>query len=935
MPSYPAYYHYWGKAQPNPEAATAPYHLLIYHSLDVAATAYHLLNDNAPIMNDLSGYLEIAKSKLRDLLCFLIGLHDLGKFAASFQGLYQANDDFLISVDRKAYPYKKRHDALGWCFYQNAFANDRLCMADKSQKRHIKTGLSVLFNCVLGHHGAPIQSEDKPVNFKDLSAVGIKYQNEITRDDLKAANEWITDLKALFDVDLPIDLLADSDWQTRVKHISWQLSGLTMLADWLGSDTEYFSYENKVMPLNDYWAIALNRAKRCIDDKGLVNIAPPAPFFSVKDSFGFHPSPLQAWAQSVPLHDSPQLFILEDVTGSGKTEAALCLAHRLMAKGAADGFYFGLPTTATSNAMFERIERFMPTLYDASFEQNTPSLVLAHGSKNMNATFQKLLQNASADRSNTESIATIGDEISSQCHAWFASSNKRALLASIGVGTIDQALLAALPKKHQPLRLFGLHHKVLIFDEVHSADSYMFELLKSLLQVHLHQGGHAILLTATLSLEKREALAKLWLEQYIDHYRQEDKNQKVTQSEQFPLATQVIAMPNIGMSPINESAIDSPERVARKLAVDFMHTTEAVVDYLMKGAKDNKCAVWVRNTVTDAINAYDDLLAAGMNAENILLFHSRFVLTDRNRIETQVLNWFGKQSTPDIRAGKILIATQVFQESLDADSDIMVSDLCPIDYLIQRAGRLHRHQRDQAGQRLDDQSLDKVIPRDPPTLMILAPEFCDDPKATWYSDLFDKSQYVYRHVGQLWLTMRILQQQGCLDLPKDARLLIESVYAKDAQQQIPESLLADSKADDSQQKRKQNTAQDMLIEWNKGYCESSQSRWFASESVINSDANTRFQEMPTSEVVILKFNNASNNIEFYASPSKFALELSVIKIGESMAEKLVDVPDQYTSQVAKLNERYRGLDYKKLWLIDSDENFIYDKDKGLVEISSK
>lgn len=932
--SYPAYYHYWGKAQPNPEVGTASYHLLVYHSLDVAATAYHLLHDDAPIMSDLSGYLEIDKSKLRDLLCFLIGLHDLGKFAASFQGLYQANDDFLVVVDRQAYPYKKRHDALGWCFYQNAFANDRLCMADKSQKRHVKTGLSVLFNCVLGHHGAPIQPEDKPVNFKDLSAVGVKYQNEITSHNLQAANEWITDLQALFNVDMPVDLLADSEWQSRVKHISWQLSGITMLADWLGSDTEYFIYENKVMPLTDYWAVALERAGRCIDDKGLINITPPSPFYSIQTSFGFAPSPLQAWAENVPLHDSPQLFVLEDITGSGKTEAALCLAHRLMEKGAADGFYFGLPTTATSNAMFERIERFMPTLYDASSNENMPSLVLAHGSKNMNATFQKLLQNASAEHSGTDNAATIGDEISSQCHAWFASSNKRALLASIGVGTIDQALLAALPKKHQPLRLFGLHHKVLIFDEVHSADSYMFELLKSLLQVHLHQGGHAILLTATLSLEKREALAKLWLDQYTI-YHQTDLERKATQSEQFPLATQVIAMPDSDMSPIGEYAIDSPERVARKLAVDFMHTTDNVVDYLIKAAKNKKCAVWVRNTVIDAINAYDDLLAAGMDAENIVLFHSRFALVDRNRIERQVLSWFGKQSSPNIRAGKILIATQVFQESLDADSDVMVSDLCPIDYLIQRAGRLHRHQRDNTGQRLEAQSSDNVIPRESPTLMVLAPEFSDDPSATWYSNLFDKSQYVYRHVGQLWLTMRILQEQGCLDLPKDARILIESVYAQDAQQQIPEALLADSKADDSQQKRKQNTAQDMLIEWNKGYCESSQSRWFANESVVNTDANTRFQEIPTAEVVILKLNNDSEKIEFYATPPQFALELSIVKIGESMADKLAAVPEQFASQVTALKERYRGLEYKQLWLLGSDERFVYDKDKGLVEIKGK
>ena len=936
----PDYYHYWGKAQPNKELANSPYHLLIYHSLDVAGVAYHLLHDDAPIMNDLSAYLEIPKSELRQLLCFLIGLHDLGKFASSFQGLYQPdNDDFLVKVNRNTYSYDKRHDALGWCFYQNALFNGYLgnVNMDSKTKRQMKTGLSILFNCVLGHHGKPIQLEDKPVNFDEPLAVGVKYKHEIDPKDLQAANQWINDLKALFAIELPIELLANKEWHTRARHISWQLSGLTMLADWLGSDSTYFNYSNEVMPLADYWQTTLETAKSCVNDKGLATIAPPLPFISVENSFGFSPSPLQAWAESVTIHNYPQLFVLEDVTGSGKTEAALTLAHRLMAMGEVDGFYFGLPTTATSNAMFERIEKFMPTLY-CSTDDNQPSLVLAHGSKNMNETFRKLVANADNNSSlinspqNTSTEAT-GDEISSQCNAWFASSNKRALLASIGVGTIDQTLLAALPKKHQPLRLLGLHHKLLIFDEVHSADSYMFELLKSLLQVHLHQGGHAILLTATLSLDKREALAKLWLCQEEPSYAK-TVSANITQSTHFPLTTHITTTEDTDIDTVIETSITSPERVSRKLKVDFLQQSSDVIDYLVKASQNHQCAVWVRNTVTDAIDAYDDLLNAGIVAEDLLLFHSRFALVDRSRIESQVLDWFGKHSTPAKRAGKILIATQVFQESLDADADIMVSDLCPIDYLIQRAGRLHRHKRDISGQRITD-SHTTAEPRPSPVLTVLAPEFSAEPSVSWYSELFPKSQYVYRHLGQLWLTMRILHQQGYLDLPKDARLLIESVYADEAQLQIPEPLLADSKADMSQQKRKQNSAKDALIDWQQGYCEDSQTRWFGSESAINNEANTRFQEMPTCEVVILKTYQVNNveQISFYADVSEFRLELSTVKIGESMANKLAEVPSQFAKQVILLKERYRGLEYKRLWLADTDDKFIYDNEKGLVEIN--
>lgn len=981
LKSIPTYYHYWGKAQPQTHkpqtdlqknSLPTPYHLLVYHCLDVAAVAYHLLRDDAAIMNDLSAYLMIEKRELRALLCFLIALHDLGKFAASFQGLYQPpDDDFLVKVNKELYPYDKKHDALGYCFYRNALLNDCFIQTDKKTKRQLKVGLTIFFDCVLGHHGKPIQPEDKPVSAKDPLAVGVKYKNEITPENLQDANQWVKDLINLFDIKLPIDLLTNKDWQDYAKHISWQLSGLTMLADWIGSDTDYFTYQNEVMPLEDYWQQTKAIAKRSVADKGLLKSKPPLPFISVEQSFGFTPSPLQAWAQDVPLHPLPQLFILEDVTGSGKTEAALTLAHRLMAAGEADGFYFGLPTTATSNAMFERIADFMPTLYD--LQHTAPSLVLAHGSKNMNETFRRLVSNANANtysyNANT-SQQPIGDEISSQCHAWFASSNKRALLADIGVGTIDQALLAALPKKHQPLRLFGLHHKVLIFDEVHSADSYMFELLKSLLAVHLHQGGHAILLTATLSLDKREALAKLWLDKQLPNYdsqansSNEVDNHRETYSKHFPLATHVTShtelLPDNDIAPVLEAPIDSPQRVARHLAVDFLHSTDDVVDYIAQAAQSNQCAVWVRNTVSDAIKAYELVLQAGIPAEDILLFHSRFTLIDRQRIEKQVLTWFGKHSTPELRAGKVLIATQVFQESLDADADVMVSDLCPIDYLIQRAGRLHRHKRDATGARTtspltdstDSNESDSLTRRRPtPKLMVFTPEFTESPDEKWYASLFPKSQYVYQHVGQLWLTLRILNEQRCLDLPKDARLLIESVYSDEAQKLIPDALEPASKADISHQQRKKYSAKDVLIDWTQGYSEKSQSRWFAGESTVNSEAGTRFQEMPTCEVVVLtqKSNTAHTDsdgssltsLQFYTDSlqaidqnpmtKNFAIELSTLKISETMANKLAELPTEYEAQATKLKEHYYGLKYKQLWVANSDDTFIYDKDKGLIE----
>lgn len=629
---------------------------------------------------------------------------------------------------------------------------------------------------------------------------------------------------------------------------------------------------------------------------------------SIKEHYGFEPTPLQQWAETVPVDDTPQLFILEDVTGAGKTEAALALTHRLMEAGAASGFYFGLPTMATSNAMFSRVAEHYLQMLETD-EGSKPSIVLAHGARDMHEQFREAVWASAkldANYASTDASATA------QCNSWLADSRKKALLAPVGVGTIDQTLLAVLPRRHQSLRLLGMNRKVLIFDEIHSADEYMFELFESLLSLHLHQGGSAILLTATLSQQQRQRLVNIWAEPL------QVENQQI-QSAAFPLATKV-SMAN----GVEEEPLESRADVSRKVNVSFFHNEKSCVDALVEAAQKGECAVWVRNTVNDALDAYDALVKE-LGKENCLLFHSRFALQDRKQIEKEVLTIFGKESRVSDRKGKVLVATQVFQESLDADADLMISDICPIDDLIQRAGRLHRHTRNELGEY--QRGIQDA--REEPLLYVHAPAWVAEPDKNWLSDSFQNTEYVYRSPGRLWLGMQKLQELGGWRMPEDARELIEAVYSVEAENNIPEALVEQEQKVMGEIRAKVARAQSSLIDWKHyGYSDQSSLVWYEDDT----DVSTRFSDVETAEVVVLKLKD-NGKLDFYAEDKRFALPLSTVKLGVNKYLKKMALIEEQDERLSELKNNYSKIkfEYLNLWLPESDVDFGYSPSSGVFE----
>lgn len=751
-----SYYSYWGKLDDN------NFHLLTYHSLDVAAVGHVLLNNNDYLCHKLSKLVGIEESSFKQWAVFFLSLHDIGKFSDSFQNL-SPHTLFLLQKRTSNREYSARHDSLGFLLWKEALKEvfvDLDIFPSFGKRRGKPKEYSVIntwMAAVTGHHGEPPQILREVLN--------LHFEVE---SDFLAVSDFVKDAYTL--------LINDKTFPSidieKIETASWWIAGFSVLCDWLGSNTDYFPYRSDNIPLNKYWKKSLLKAEKAIANTGLLSPNPAKKIslneiIATKDNVKIKPTPLQLAAQTIKINQSPHLFILEDVTGAGKTEAAVLLTHRLMQKGLSKGVYFALPTMATANAMYSRLAMAYKNLYE---EGSMPSLVLAHAASALSDEFR-----SSIIPLNAINPANYGDNTmpaGSHCNHWLADNRKKSLLADIGVGTIDQALLAILPSRHQSLRLLGLLNKTLIVDEVHACDAYMQTLLCALIKAHAASGGNVILLSATLPLKQRKEL----IDAYATGQNWSTPTLKKTGIEDYPLMT------CFSEENLSEEVVETRESVKRSVNVDFIHHKKELESLFSKVVKNNQCACWIRNTVVDAKESYEWLKKKHPNWD-IDLFHARFAMGDRLDIENRVLHNFGKDSDAEERKGKILIATQVVEQSLDADWDELVTDLVPIDRVIQRAGRLRRHTRNKLGNRISGKDQRGQV-----TLRIFSPTIKSNPDSDWYSSFFKKGQYIYENHGQLWLTANLLQRLGKFEMPNDARYLIEGVYGDDAEFDVPEKL---------------------------------------------------------------------------------------------------------------------------------------------------
>ena len=800
------YFKYWGKSDRSLDS-DLNYHLLVYHCLDVAAVGHVLLRRKSIYSSVLSHLTGINQPVFNKWFTFLLALHDVGKFSNSFQNLNPKLLQHLQGcASNRNYSSEFRHDSLGlkiWhkCLCGKLQDKGLLPRAKGSKLLQITKQSPIDFwvKAVFGHHGKPPLSTTNRLLRDDFD----------DEKDFTAASLFVDKLIEICLPDQPV--FPECDIET-AKLASWWLSGLAVLCDWVGSNARFFPLKRSVEPLDSYWKLAKKHADEAIDYTGILYCNPSTSFHlsdmikTTAETASVKLTPMQKFISGWRVSTSPRLFVLEDVTGSGKTEAAIMLVHKLMNASRCNGLYFALPTMATANNMYSRMREPYRKLFAAD---SMPSLVLAHGSRDLSDDFKQSISaipEASVVSENyDEEILTA----ESHCSAWLADNHKKALLADVGVGTIDQALISVLHSRHQSLRLLGLLGKVLVVDEVHACDVYMHRVLCALLHAHAVTGGSAILLSATLSRKQRQEL----LDSYARGRDWKKPALNKVDEHCYPLAT------CLSSEGLEERLVGTRESVKREVEVEFVSDLKSVEQILASVVDSNQCACWIRNTVKDAVDAYQWIKKKYPEWE-VDLFHARYALGDRLRIEERVIDSFGKESTVSARRKRILIATQVVEQSLDLDFDAMITDLAPVDLIIQRAGRLRRHARNKYGSLIDREDQRGEV-----KIYIHSPEVVDLPASDWYAGFFRNAQKIYRNHGQLWLTANVLYKRGKFQMPEDARMLIESVYGEEQQENIPEGLIHHSYEAEGQSMADASMARFNTIVLDNGYTEETTNAW--------------------------------------------------------------------------------------------------------------
>ncbi len=748
------YLRYWGKTAKTADSKNNPYHLLAYHCLDVAACGYFIVKNNIFNTKNILRECGISGAEAENWIVWLLASHDIGKYARGFQKYALFPDSPLVPPINGISAFE-RHDSLGfylWGKLRETWSegnNEIIPGISQENRPSFENALNIWMLVSTGHHGVP------PDTLKNSSALAFSHE------DITAATHYLETLSQLFPFTLPPEWKIKAG-RKRLKQHSWFFAGIVTLADWMGSDETQFPPLSSPMPLEDYWPLACKKAQRAI-----LKIPPQSQHSHYQDHQALFPfihtlTPLQQRASTLDISaPGPQLVILEDVTGAGKTEAALILTHRLMSANKGHGLYVGLPTMATANAMYQRLT----VAYHALFTKDArPSLILAHGGRQMSDAFRQSVWQPSGETA--EDYSRDDSNAAGECHIWFADSRKKALLAEVGIGTLDQLLMAVMPFRHQSLRLLGMRDKILLLDEVHAYDGYMVKLLEGLLRFHAAQGGSAVILSATLPAALREKLLNAF---------NNGAGFAATETANDAGYPWLSHLSSTGMT---EEALATRPEVQRTVIVGWIQQRREALDIIYRAVEAGQCVCWIRNTVDEARETYQQLLhEKRIPEQNLLLFHSRFAFADRIAIEDKTLDWFGKDAPTAARRGKVLIATQVVEQSLDLDFDWMISDLAPIDLLIQRAGRLQRHIRNAGGER-------KAMPpdeRQPPILHILAPEWQEQAGQGWLGQELRGTGFVYSDHACLWRTQALLRQYGEIRMPENARALVDGVY----EQKIP------------------------------------------------------------------------------------------------------------------------------------------------------
>lgn len=721
---------FWGKLEQDKRTGVVrAWHPLIDHCADVAACAEALLTRTllGRRLARLGGLTELDSTQIARL-CVLVALHDYGKFNLGFQRKW-------IRDLRKAATDVRVCARCGWaesgrgplclcaqastlapaggictrCARPGAQAGQACPTGDGGRivdlvitGGHVSEGLALfhmveatmqrfaaameaetlmswcnnedhllpLLSASVAHHGRPISADD----VKKIDGVAPFWQAEPGRDPIAGIASLLAAARTWF----PAAFAPGGRPLPGLRPFIHGFNGFVSLADWLGSDTLFFPYSEPEAPPR--MAFARARAALAIDRVGLDAAA--ARVGLGKEPVAFRqlgirqpPRNVQATMEGLPTGEQGSLTILEAPTGEGKTEAAMWRYLRLFQAGDVDGLYFALPTRTAAQEIYNRINEMRKAAFGEKTSQ--PVIQAVPGYFRVDDTQGHQPSQEEAKARALPPFTVLWDDLEVPGRGWAAENSKRYLAGALVVGTIDQVLLAGLQAKHAHLRAAGLLRLLLVVDEVHASDVYMTAILKGVLQRHRDAGGHALLLSATLGGEAR-----------ADYLGEKGSpTQEEAEKAPYPRVWHLNQPPQDPLSTQHKDVhwCTSP------LADDPLAIAARAVAAAQAGAR----VLIVRNTVAQAIEVQKALENHGgmpflLRVGNVPApHHGRFAQADRKRLDNAIQALLGKKGSPD--RGAIAVGTQTVEQSLDLDADLLITDLCPIDVLLQRLGRVHRH----------------------------------------------------------------------------------------------------------------------------------------------------------------------------------------------------------------------------------------------------
>lgn len=737
---------FWGKLSGRGDAAQMEWHPLEAHCADVAACCEALLDHGLtrPRLASLAGLDDFAQQQVARL-CVLAGFHDVGKFNHGFQAKGDPAATTTAGHVREALAILGQGGVWAERLGQAIGYERMLGWVDSEQ-----TLISYL-HAVVSHHGRPQETAVFQRSF---------WQPREGRDPISGITRLRDSLEAWF----PAAWTAGGSSLTSAPAFQHAFMGLVTLADWIASDTRFFPFAEEGE--GDRLDLARARAQEVVSalwldpfaaSKEIANLDPVGAVLP-----GLAPRPLQQTVISLPVTKPGSVTVLEDETGAGKTEAALLHFLKLFGAGAVDGLYFALPTRTAASQIHQRVTDAVKRVFPIS-EQRPPVVMAVPGYLQVDdvmghklASFEVLWNDEENERF--------------RFRGWAAENPKRYLAGTIVVGTIDQVLLSALQVNHSHMRAVVLLRHLLVIDEVHASDHYMNRLLEEVLKRHASAGGHALLMSATLGAEVRTRLLG---------------EPREATSISLAAATSTPYPVVLHRSRISEAVVLPVDRAEGSKSVEFvlrplMSSPVEVAEIGLEAASHGASVLILRNTVAACIDTQLALesLAHQRNVTDLLHttaslpapHHSRYSRGDRKILDQAIEQNFGKTRTT---AGRVAVATQTVQQSLDLDADLLITDLCPMDVLLQRVGRLHRHR---GRERPPDFEVARVV--------VLTPS--DRDLRTYIDGRTGEARganglgTVYEDLRILEATWHQLEGNGALHIPDDCRSAVEATVHSEA-----------------------------------------------------------------------------------------------------------------------------------------------------------